>query len=434
MSSGSVRVGPDMESALQEILEAREQRANRQKQLQQTYPLPLLCFTLNIPGPDKDGEIVRKGFFLGLWYLEKALAGCVRHREHRLTAAGWEAFLCVDTVPEELKRITADLEDRTPGGRVFDMDVLIPGGKLGRKELGLPERRCLLCENPAVLCGRSRSHSLSELRRETFRLLREGITETAAQLAVQSLLCEVYATPKPGLVDRNGSGSHRDMDLFTFLTSSAVLWPYFRQCAAIGMDGGEPETVFSRLREAGLEAERRMLRATGGVNTHKGAIFTLGLLCGAAGMTSPEQWHPKTLCGLCARMTHGLTDRELHTKTTPRTAGERIFRTYGIAGARGQAEAGFPGALTGLKALEACLEKGLSLNRALCESLLAIMASTADTNLIHRGGMEAQEWVWAILKTHPEPADLCREFEKRNLSPGGSADLLAAACFLHFLR
>lgn len=422
-----------MAATLLEILEAREQRALRQRELLAVQKLPLVCFTLNIPGPEKDGPLIRKGFRLGLRFLSKALGSHIRHRESRLTAAGWEAFLCVDLEPAALKQVTAHLEDRVPGGRVFDMDVLIPSGKMGRSELGLPERKCLLCKNPAVICGRSRAHSLSVLEAETARLLREGLTEEISRLAVQSLLCEVYATPKPGLVDQNGSGSHRDMDLFTFLSSAAALWPYFRRCAALGLESDSPKALFAQLRNAGLEAESQMLRATGGVNTHKGAIFTLGLLCGAAGMLSPEEWSPENLCRLCAQMTQGLTRRELDKKDAPRTAGERIFREYGISGARGQAEAGFPGAILGLEALETELASGFSFNDALCRSLLSIMAATPDTNLIHRGGMEAQNWVWDILKTDPTPASLCPEFEKRNLSPGGSADLLAAACFLHFL-
>ena len=421
-----------MAFSLLEILEAREQRVLRQQELLAESSLPLVCFTLNIPGPEKDGPLIRKGFRLGLWFLRKALGGRILHEESRLTAAGWEAFLRVDLEAAELKRITAHLEDRIPGGRIFDMDVLTPAGKTGRRELGLPERKCLLCEKPAVICGRSRAHALTELEAETARLLQEGLVEEISRLAVQSLLCEVYATPKPGLVDRNGSGSHRDMDLFTFLRSAAVLWPYFRRCAALGLDAASPEDLFLRLRTAGLEAEQKMLRATGGVNTHKGAIFTLGLLSGAAGMLDPENWTSEKLCKLCAQMTQGLTQRELDTKKAPRTAGERIYQQYGISGARGQAEAGFPGALLGLEALKNGLASGHSFNDALCRSLLAIMAATPDTNLIHRGGMEAQNWVWEILKTNPNPADLCPEFEKRNLSPGGSADLLAAACFLHF--
>ncbi len=423
-----------MAATLLEILEAREQRVLRQRELLAETDLPLVCFTLNIPGPEKDSPLIQKGYFLGLRLLKKILGPQIRHLESRLTAAGWEAFLMVAADPLALKRITAQLEDKFPGGRVFDMDVLTSSGKLGRLELGISDRKCLLCEKPAAICGRSRAHGLDALQKAADALIEEGITEEIARLAVQSLLCEVYATPKPGLVDQNGSGSHRDMDLFTFLASAAALWPYFRRCAAIGLGGRSPETVFSELRKAGLEAEKRMLRATNGVNTHKGAIFTLGLLCGAAGMLSPTDWTPEVLCGLCAQMTQGLTQRELGQNNAPRTAGERIYQKYGIAGARGQAEAGFPGALTGLNALEAALETGLSFNDALCRSLLAIMAATPDTNLIHRGGMDAQNWVWEILKSNPTPESLCPEFESRNLSPGGSADLLAATCFLHFLR
>ena len=419
-----------MDATLLEILEAREQRAHRQRMLLEQFKLPLVCFTMNIPGPCKTGPLVQRGFQLGLRRLQKALGEQIVHQETRCTASGWEAFLVVDMNPETIKRLTATLEDKVPGGRVYDMDVLTPQGKFGRAELGLPERKCLICDQPAMVCGRSRAHSVDQLQAKTFALLQEGITEEIARLAVQSLLCEVYATPKPGLVDQKGSGSHKDMDLFTFLSSAASLWPYFRQCAAIGLKGGEPKAVFAQLREAGKAAEARMLRATGGVNTHKGAIFTLGLLCGAAGML--EERNPEALCSLCGEMTQGITE-ELK-KNAPRTAGERIFQAHGIAGARGQAEAGFPGVLLGLEALEAGLEAGLSMNDALCRSLLAIMAKTPDTNIIHRGGMEAQQWVWDILKTSPDPQWLCQEFVKRNLSPGGSADLLAAACFLHLLK
>jgi len=420
-----------MEASLLEILEARERRAARQRQLLEERGGPLVCFTMNIPGPEKDGPLIRRGFQLGLGLLEKVLGHRCRFREVCCTPGGWEAFLAVDMDAGELKRLTADLEDRAPGGRVFDMDVLTKEGKLSRGGLGLPERKCLLCREPALVCGRCRAHSVSQLREATFRLIRTGLREEIARLAVESLLCEVYATPKPGLVDQRDSGSHRDMDLFTFLSSTAALWPYFRRCAEIGLDAGNPETAFGELRRAGLEAEKRMLRATGGVNTHKGAIFTLGLLCCAAGMAEPEEWRePEVLCGLCARMTKDLTRKELAGKNAFRTAGERIYREYGIAGARGQAEAGFPGALTGLAAIREGLDRGLSLNDALCRSLLRIMAETADTNLIHRGGMEAQKWVWEILKTDPDPETLCREFQIRNLSPGGAADLLAAACFL----
>ena len=430
-----------------EILEAREQRAQRQRELLSLFPAALICFTLNIPGPDKNSALAEKGFQLGCRLLKGQLKTySIVHSEQRCTAAGWEAFFCVDAPADSLKKITVSLEDKTPGGRIFDMDVLTPdGNKLDRESLGYPRRRCLLCDADAARCGRSRAHSLEALQEKAEALLETGITEEIARLAVQSLLCEVYATPKPGLVDQNNNGSHSDMDLLLFLKSSAVLWPFFRRCAQIGLQGGEPTVVFDKLRQAGLEAEQTMWKATGGVNTHKGAIFSLSILCGGAAMLPPEKWEdPAALSRQAALLSKGLVRKDYEFMEQPATTGEKLFEQYGITGARGQAEAGFPAAFrVGLPVLEAGVEKGLSFNDALCAALLQIIATTWDTNLIKRGGMAAygqvQAVLQALLRANPYPSreileDLDQAFIKQNLSPGGSADLLSATCFIYFLK
>jgi len=435
-----------MNQNMMDILDAREQRVLRQGQLLRRLQKPLVCLTLNIPGPEKNHPLADQGFRMGCRLLENALTGYpVLHREQRNTPAGWEGFFAVDAPAETLKALCVGIEDTSPIGRVLDLDVLGPQGeKLERGELGYPRRKCLLCQEDAAVCGRSRAHSLEDLREAVFGILRRGIGETVAELAVRSLLCELYATPKPGLVDQNNTGSHRDMDLFTFLRSTAALWPYFRRCAEIGLEEKDPEAAFAKLREAGLEAEQRMLRATGGVNTHKGAIFTLGILCGAAGMVPADQWKdPEALGAQCAAMTRGLVRRDLSGEEEPRTTGEKLYAQFGLTGARGQAEAGFPGARNALPVLEKGLEQGLSLNDALCAALVHILSSVQDTCMIRRGGRVMQMQLQAALKTmlsvQPYPTkevleSLDQMFIKRNLSPGGSADLLAATCFLHFLK
>lgn len=436
-----------MEHTLLKILEARERRAQRQRELLLQFPVTQICFTLNIPGPDKNSDLAEKGFQLGCRLLKGQLkAYPIVHFEQHCTAAGWEAFFCVDAPADTLKKITVFLEDKTPGGRIFDLDVLtVDGNKLERESLGYPRRRCLLCDADAAVCGRSRAHSLEALQEKANTLLKTGITEKIARLAVQSLLCEVYATPKPGLVDQNNNGSHKDMDLLLFLKSVAVLWPFFRQCAQIGLQGGEPAAVFEKLRQAGLEAEQTMWKATGGVNTHKGAIFSMSILCGAAAMLPPEKWEePAALSRQAALLAKGLVRKDYEFMEQPATAGEKLFEQYGITGARGQAEAGFPAAFrVGLPVLEEGLEKGLSFNNALCAALLHIIATTWDTNLIKRGGMAAygqvQAVLQALLRANPYPSreileDLDSAFIKQNLSPGGSADLLSATCFVYFLK
>ncbi len=436
-----------MEAALTEILEAREQRVARQKQLLERYQMPLICFTMNIPGPEKDNYIIAHGFSLGNRLVAQALEkGSVLFHTQHVTAAGRESFYAVDASAEELKKICVRLEEKSPAGRVFDMDVLRPdGSKVEREALGLPARKCLLCGEPAAVCGRSRAHSLQQLQEKTWELLAEGICQDIARMAVQSLLCELYATPKPGLVDQNNSGSHDDMDLFTFLRSAAVLWPYFHRCARIGLEGGRPGEIFARLREAGLEAEQTMLRATGGINTHKGAIFSMGILCGAAGTLLPEEWTDTELVGKrCAAISRGLLRRDFEFMETPVTAGEKLFEKYGITGARGQAESGFAVARqVGLPVLEQGLEQGYSMNDCLCAALLHILVATQDTNMIKRANMavlgQVQGAVNAMLSVNPYPPRevleaLDKAFIRQKLSPGGSADLLAATCFYRFLK
>lgn len=429
-----------------DILDAREQRVFRQKQLLRRFQKPLVCFTLNIPGPEKNPPLADIAFAIGKRRLQEALATYTTlHFEQRQTAAGWEGFWIVDGKAEDLKTLMVKIEDSDPMGRVFDMDVLLEGTKLEREVLGFSRRKCLLCQEDAVLCGRSRSHDVRELFDAAMNLIRSGISELIARLAVQSLLCEVYATPKPGLVDQCNSGSHTDMDLLTFLRSTAALWPYFRRCARVGLENTQPEAVFPLLRKAGLDAEKAMLNATGGVNTHKGAIFTMGILCGAAGMLHPDRWQdPEALSAQCAAISRGVVQRDFANLEQPRTVGEKLFVQFGITGARGQAEAGFPAALKiGLPVLEEGLARGKSLNEALCAALLHILAATQDTNLIKRGGRIAQMQLQVALKTmldvQPFPdreilESLDQMFIRRGLSPGGSADLLAASCFFYFLK
>lgn len=445
---------------LHQMLEARERRARLQKELLEKYRLPLVSFTMNIAGPVKNSPSIRRGFFLGrrllLGQLARVKAAVVFSRETD-EDTGCEGLYVVKADPRAIKAITVEIEEDTPLGRLFDLDVLTPEGEQVSREIS---RRCLICGGPAKDCARSRAHSVAQLQQRTHALLEEALdaqdAEDAASLAVRSLLYEVCITPKPGLVDRDNNGSHRDMDIFTFMDSASVLQPYFEKCVRIGRRTAAlpAEETFSALRWPGKLAEGEMLRATVGVNTHKGAIFSLGLVCGALGRLPHEKWSdPEAVLAQVSAMTAGTVERELAGAAHPAhpahpdetaTAGEAAYRRYGVTGVRGQAQAGFPSVLEkGLPVLERGLAAGKSFDEAGSAALLALLSAAEDTNMISRGGIEAQrkeaERLRKLLEHRPYPdretvKGLDREYIEKRLSPGGSADLLAVCYLLHFLR
>lgn len=435
--------------SLEQVLDSRTQRAVRQQKLLQEGVPCLISFTLNIPGDIKQFPLARAAFQEGSILLNQAFGRYVLKEEAIDEPTGSEMLLAVDADPAEIKKKTVAMEDDHPLGRLFDMDVLCPdGSSLSRTELGTPQRTCLLCGNSAKVCGRSRAHTLNELRQAIASLLENHFKNKYADecmtAAWRAMLSEVSTTPKPGLVDRNNSGSHRDMDFFTFVDSAAALAPHFRKMYLAGWDHAldEPSALFVRLRTLGQQAEADMFAATHGVNSHKGLIFSMGLLSGALG--AQQRRDSATLDGvlaLCAEMGRCALD---DFAAAPDTNGKRCYQAYRLPGIRGEVAAGFPSVITiGLPTLRRWTEAGLSLNDASLYALLALLAQVSDTNMIRRGGLataEACRQQAQDLLARLTPETLARElfsldqvYIQQNLSPGGCADLLALSLMLFFL-
>lgn len=436
-----------MEVTLQQILDARERRAALQKALLAEFRCPLICFTMNIAGPVKVSPLILRAFQWGLDRLDSRLQEAkILYRQADTPITGCEAFLAVAADALILKDICTSIEEETPLGRLFDMDVLgCDGHKLDRKN----QRGCIVCGAPGRACAAGRLHSAKQLQDVTGRILSAHFAaidrDKIATLAVKSLIAEVHTTPKPGLVDRRNTGSHKDMDIRTFTASAFALEPYFRKCVETGQNTAllSPAETFSLLRQAGLDAEKAMYKATGGINTHKGAIYTMGVLCGAVGrLWKPEAPIAKTdeiLC-LCKEMT-AQSVKDDFAAMTGATAGERLYLQKGLTGIRGQVAAGLPAvAHIGLPVYKSCLQNGLSDNDAGAVTLVHLIAQVEDTNLHHRGGTDGAAFARdAARMLLPAPAmaqieELDNAFIVRNLSPGGCADLLAVTYFLHHLE
>ena len=436
------------EVCLSQMLKAREDRVQRQKQLLSEYRCPLICFTMNIAGPIKRTPLIERGFFVGLSQLCNALpCGTLRFHEVQTEITGCQAMLCVDADATVLKQICISIEEENPLGRLFDMDVLdTNGSKLERKM----QRSCIVCGAPGRACAAGRLHDVPDLQAATTRILLDHFLNHdaiyIAELATHSLLEEVSTTPKPGLVDRRNNGSHSDMTPATFTASARALQPYFSECFLTGhkTSGETPGATFESLRKAGLKAEKAMFAATQGINTHKGIIFTMGIVCGAIGRLwngdSPATELSAILSECAAVGKAALNDWE---NSVDDTAGLTLHRQYGITGIRGEVASGLPAVVqTGLPVFENALHHGKSRNDAGAITLLHLITQVEDTALHHRGGREeaasAVQEVNRLLSDTPYP-DIERiealddAFIKRNLSPGGCADLLAVTYFLYDL-
>ena len=441
-----------MEVVLEQMLAAREARSMRQFELNREYGLPIISFSMNIPGPVKDSPLIRRGFQVGCAMLDHRLPrNAVKHRDILRAVTGWEATYVLDMDALRVKEITTAIEDELPLGRLFDMDVLGTDlNKLDREQVGGKSRNCIVCGASGRGCASRRTHSVPELQKATHDILTQHFAQADARQigiwAVQSLLDEVCTTPKPGLVDRRNNGSHKDMDLFTFFASASALFPYFHRCAQIGMNTAKitPPSTFLALRSAGLQAEHDMFAATHGVNTHKGAIFTIGLLCGAAGriwnpISAPE---PEELLSEVAKMTSKTLLKDFEAGKTD-TVGQRLFAESGIRGIRGEVVQGLPSVgILGLPTYRKLKDQGLSSEQAGAITLLHLIGHVEDTNMVSRGGLqgakEGKERTLALLAETLCPTDKQIEalddwFIQHNLSPGGCADLLAAVYFVERL-
>jgi len=277
-----------------------------------------------------------------------------------------------------------------------------------------------------------------------------------ARYAVTALIDEAELTPKPALVDRRGSGAHRDLDLATMRRSAYALEPTFAALARAARRRGEPSALMrAELAQIGRAGEQQMMRATGGSNAHRGAIWIIGLLVAGVALemsaSAPTPLrivsavaHPDAarVCALAARIAC-FPDRFA---APTDSHGERARQRYQVGGARREAQDGFPHALAiGLPALHAARARGIDENAARVDALLAIMSTLDDTCLLHRAGLAGlqagQRGAQRVLEaggssTHAGRVALDaleRELLSLNASPGGAADLLAATLFLDML-
>ena len=256
-------------------------------------------------------------------------------------------------------------------------------------------------------------------------------------LAVQAMLYEVSCFPSPGLVSPVSNGAHKDMNFYTFIDSTSAILKYLVLFTQKGYQDKSSKEIFQDIRKVGIEAEKAMFLKTNGVNTHKGMIFLIGICCGAVGKAIYDNRSSSSIQSIIKDMCEGLTKNDfINLKDKEKLSnGEKLYLKYKVKGVRGEAESGIP--LVFNYALD-LYENTSSLkeNDRLIHTLIGIMQFCEDSTIINRHSLEVLNYVKEISKDIMELGgmetevgknkikDLCNIFIEKNISPGGSADLL----------
>ncbi len=442
-------------SILTDILDAKEKRTLLRSSFSGFTTLSL---SLNIAGVPKSNDYLTLFFNLILRELRNFLMAnrikIITDEEIIQTDAAGDFYL----VPlantqfniQKIKLITENFEEQHCLGRLIDVDIFDVNCKpISSKK----QKVCYLCgKHSAISCMRNKRHTYTEIREKiakdvkkyNFNNKKNEVVNKLSSMAIKAVLYEIALHPKPGLVSFDNCGSHDDMNFFTFLDSSSVLFPYFKDFCNLGYNYNDNKSnVLAKIREIGLLAEEAMFDATNSVNTHKGVIFLMGIcLFSLAKILSKDKIVSEVRFREIVRaIGNDIVKNELGANNN--THGEIVFNKYGKigAGVRGEVEAGLPTVFdTALPYFKKTLNSSSIVNQKhiqtiLMGGLLRIMEKNNDSNILYRSDkktlVELQRLSKCAINNFDEYNKLDEFCRVKNISPGGSADLLAVSLLLH---
>lgn len=445
------------EVQLLEVLASRDKRQVLQQECLFKHSCCLLSISLISPGGVKKNKLLEYIFNRALQVIQSFIDKNNIEINEKIILnedAGLYSLFALEINPLTLKKHMIEIEESLPIARLWDLDVLDENGKIiSRTEVGnnLP-RKCLICDNNAKVCARERKHSMNEIYRKMQSLAGEDcFALNFAELAEESLLKELNLTPKPGLVDQHNSGSHKDMNYDTFIKSTESLKPYFYEFIvnAMNLKYKNSEEVFFSARKIGINAEKAMFIATEGINTHKGSIFSFGLVLSAIGYLYKHniKIDEYRISQFISEATTSLISELNDSTIKEETAGIRLFREHQLQGARGEATSGYETIIK--NSLPTYIKySNLSEDHRLAITLLKLISINDDTNVVNRGGIKELDWIKnyalnilsnsSIYENNISIIEELNHFDKlcidKNISPGGSADLLALTYFFSKLK
>lgn len=442
---------------INKFLQAREDRVEMQNNLIKNYSLPLLTVRTNYPGENKNEILALEIVDIVSSEIEILFDKKIFLKKETQTLEGKIYFYLIDELPKTIKEKTIYFEENHILGRCVDLDVYDLDGKgLSRSDFGLPKRKCLICDQLAFICGRSMTHSHQEIKNkilekyisyQNYIKIRAILSSEISDFALEGMIYEVSSSPAFGLVTPLTQGSHKDMNFFTFLDSSFILKKGFKEMAEVMYSYLPLEIAFKKIREIGKTTEAEMFKTTNNVNTHKGMIFLMGIAVAAVARTIYKNENFNNIQNNISEMTKDIL-KDFNNIDTNKTLthGEKLFIKYGFTGIRGEIKNGLEVVFNGsLKVFSDTFEKTKDINFSSLHTLIYLMSRVMDSTIVYRHNFDMLEVIrtkmeklfkegGAFSKNKSYFEELEKECISKNISPGGSADLLAITIFLYKIK
>jgi len=411
---------------MSDVLQARTMRSKMIDEWNKRFKhASILVLKLNVVGANKN--IHKMQFILRFFnhQLCTQLGDAVEHSEYITSLDGDYFIYAIHQQSHELKQLAIELEESCSIGRLIDIDVYSEEA-VSRTDLSKQMRKCLICDDVAHHCGRSKRHTKTALFEKMDEIIQSFLIDYLSEIAIHAMEQELQLYPKFGLVSLVDAGCHKDMNDETFRNSIKAIKPFVREYIQAGITKEEPFV----LQEIGKRAEMAMFEATNQINTHKGLIFLLGIFLDALVNTLLLNQGKDFLQSEIKQKAKAIVgDYHQHVnKKEHRTHGDELYLKYGLKGVRGEALKGLP--LIFLVPPFKQREDKTHLH----EYLISLMAELDDTTIVHKCNyqtlIEVQKDMKSIVKSggytlHKETVNrLSDEYKARNISPGGSADLL----------
>ncbi len=418
------------------ILEAREQRIKVINNLLKKNNKFIVTIKANICGNDKN--ITETSFLLKI-FLKEVLTTFKIYNYEKISSIDGNYYIVEieNTNVIEIKKSLINLENSNLG-RLIDLDLYTGLEKsITRSDLNIESRKCIVCGNNYYICAREQKHTIEEVLNCTKNIVKSYIVNIVLNETVNSLKKEVFAHPKFGLVTKKSSGKHSDMDYNLFINSIETLKPHLKQYLWEGFCINN--STFFRLRKIGIEAEKSMFQSTKGINTYKGAIFLLGIVLPSIVNVLYNDYDfnyiEKNIKFLSKNILEDFKTEENE------SYGKKLYKKYGVLGIRGEAYKGLPVAFGVVNTFYNCVDND---NTKVINILLYVMERLEDTVVLHRSN--ELDYVKKVAKEINSVGGYSTEVGKqlvhkytdefiaKNISPGGSADIVIVSLILLYFK